>query len=329
MKRALRLNLVLSLTACVVLSVLLGSALVCAWPVGLIVLLCSGIIASLWAIWHLAMGVLYSASSFAKALEMKDYTIRFPKSSDIMVDRLHSSMNNIVALQRDGSNALETRKLYYDRILRIMTHELRNAITPIISIADDMRQHPERYQGENLTEAASLVSDESTSIKHFLDSYYELTHLPKPHIVSVEAKSIFEQINRNIQLIIKEEGIEGVSVHYIIAEGMTLDIDADLMKRAIINLLKNACEATAGRPNATVELTATMPQGKPYITITDNGPGMPTAVLDNLFQPFFTTKPGGNGIGLCLSRQIVRLHGGEITAATTPSGSTFTIALER
>lgn len=118
-----------------------------------------------------------------------------------------------------------------------------------------------------------------------------------------------------------------MDLRFNIAEGMELRIDADMMKRAIINLLKNACEATAGTEGALVELTASMPEGRPYITVTDNGPAMPQNVLDNLFQPFFTTKPGGSGIGLCLSRQIVRLHGGDITAVSTPAQTTFSITL--
>lgn len=327
MKHPLRLKLAAALALTALCGVFFGISAVSGWPVGVTALLGLGIALSLWWAWSLAMGVLHEAYSFAKALEMKDYSIHFPESSDSELNRIHASMNSIVALQRSASNALETRKLYYDRILRIMTHELRNAITPIVSLADDMSRNTARYEGENLAQAASLIVDESRGIKQFLDSYYELTHLPRPDVSIVDARQFFSLISRSIDLICKEMELTGVDLRFNIAEGMELRIDADMMKRAIINLLKNACEATAGSEGAVVELTASMPEGRPYITVTDNGPAMPQNVLDNLFQPFFTTKPGGSGIGLCLSRQIVRLHGGDITAVSTPAQTTFAITL--
>ncbi len=259
---------------------------------------------------------------------MKDFTLRFPVTRDNEMNSIHESMNRIIDFSRDRTNALETRKLYYDRILRIMTHELRNSITPIVSLAEDMERHPERYNGDNLPEALSVIATESREVKRFLDSYYELTHLPKPEKKMVDAVEFFSQIRTLVDIKAKERGQSGVALNFAVASGMKIEIDSVQMRRVFVNLLSNALRAVDDVEAPEITVAASMPEGRPFITVSDNGCGMSARILENLFQPFFTTRPDGNGIGLCLSRQIVRLHGGDIHVSSTPGrGSTFRISL--
>lgn len=137
-------------------------------------------------LWRLVHRLISSMSDFMNALDMNDTTIRFAESQDPDINRMSQTMRRIMAIYSSSRLELETRKLYYDRILRIMTHEMRNAITPIVSLSADMKRNPDRYKGEDLNEAVSLISDESQSIRRFLDSYYELTHLPKPEIEAID-----------------------------------------------------------------------------------------------------------------------------------------------
>lgn len=94
------------------------------------------------------------------------------------------------------------------------------------------------------------------------------------------------------------------------------------MNQVMLNLLRNALDAIAEKDDGKIEVVATLSDMHPYLTITDNGGGITPEILTNIFQPFFTTKDGGSGIGLCLSRQIVRRHGGDLSINSQPGKAT-------
>ena len=110
-------------------------------------------------------------------------------------------------------------------------------------------------------------------------------------------------------------------------ESLELSADEQLIEQVIINLIKNAIHAVEGRDNAKIKLLSNLnSRGKTIIQVVDNGPGILPNVLERIFIPFFTTKPQGSGIGLSLSRQILRLHGGTINAYSEPDQETkFTL----
>lgn len=252
-------------------------------------------------------------SVFVKSLEMNDTTARFDiGNDDPLLREMSASMSRIVDIYRSNSRQLETRKLYYDRILKIMTHEMRNSITPVISISSDMEKHPEKYEGENLTEALGVIRSQSEGVKRFLDSYYRLTHLPHPETEAIDATLFFERVKTLVAVEVKERGLSPDVCRYAVGKGMTLNIDVSLMSQVMVNLVRNALDAVAGVESPSVIVTATLSDRHPYISIEDNGAGISPEIRDMLFQPFVTTKSGGSGVGLSLSRQIVRLHGGDL-----------------
>lgn len=276
-------------------------------------------------LWRLVRRVIRSMSDFMDALDMNDTTIRFAESHDPDINRMSDTMRRIMAVYSSSRMELETRKLYYDRILRITTHEMRNAITPIVSLSADMKRNPDRYKGDDLNEAVSLISDESQSICRFLDSYYELTHLPKPHIETIDVMEFFTGIRKSFAIHLTDNGLDPDIIDYTIPVDMRLRADRDLLGRLVTNVLRNAVQAVAGIPEPRIHVDVSVSEGRPYISIEDNGCGIPAELMPNLFQPFFTTKPGGSGIGLCLSRQIARLHGGDFTISSTPGHGTKAI----
>lgn len=273
-------------------------------------------------LWRLVHRLIRSMSDFMSALDMNDTTIRFVESQDPDINRMSQTTRRIMAIYSSNRLELETRKLYYDRILRIMTHEMRNAITPIVSLSADMKRNPDRYKGEDLNEAVSLISDESQSIRRFLDSYYELTHLPKPEIEAIDVMDFFSGIRRSFAIYLSDKGLDTDIIDYTIPVDMQLQADMDLLGRLVTNVLRNAIDAVASVPSPRIHVDVSVSEGRPYISVEDNGCGIPAEMMPNLFQPFFTTKPGGSGIGLCLSRQIARLHGGDFTITSTPLHST-------
>lgn len=283
------------------------------------------LVISIILLWRLVRRVIRSMSDFMDALDMNDTTIRFAESHDPDINRMSNTMRRIMAVYSSSRMELETRKLYYDRILRIMTHEMRNAITPIVSLSADMKRNPDRYKGENLNEAVSLISDESHSIRRFLDSYYELTHLPKPQIETIDVMEFFTGIRKAFAIYLTDNGLDPDIMDYTIPVDMRLRADRDLLGRLVTNVLRNAVQAVAGVSEPHIHVDVSVSEGHPYISIEDNGCGIPAEMMQNLFQPFFTTKPGGSGIGLCLSRQIARLHGGDFTISSTPGHGTKAI----
>lgn len=283
------------------------------------------LVISIILLWRLVRRVIRSMSDFMDALDMNDTTIRFAESHDPDINRMSNTMRRIMAVYSSSRMELETRKLYYDRILRILTHEMRNAITPIVSLSADMKRNPDRYKGENLNEAVSLISDESQSIRRFLDSYYELTHLPKPQIETIDVMEFFTGIRKAFAIYLTDNGLDPVIMDYTIPVDMRLRADRDLLGRLVTNVLRNAVQAVAGVSEPHIHVDVSVSEGHPYISIKDNGCGIPAEIMPNLFQPFFTTKPGGSGIGLCLSRQIARLHGGDFTISSTPGHGTKAI----
>ncbi len=268
-------------------------------------------------------------STFVSALEMNDTTLRFDFSlSGSELRRMGEAMNRIVELYRINTAQLETSKLYYDRILKVMTHEMRNSITPVIALASDMEKHWDRYSDGSRLEALALIRRQSEGIKRFLDSYYQLTHLPSPELVETEAVEFFGHVRDTVLFETRSRGLADDTCQFSVARGMTLNIDTGLMAQAMVNMLRNALDAVAYTEQPSVRVTVSMAAGHPYIMIEDNGCGIAPEVRDNIFQPFFTTKPGGCGVGLCLSRQIVRQHGGDIRILTTSGpGATFAITL--
>lgn len=240
---------------------------------------------------------------FLKSLLNKNYTMNYPAINDPKLDEMYEGMNRITQLYRNNLADLEYKQQYYDRLLRIMTHELRNSITPIISLSSDMLKRPENYSPEEMHEGMEVIHDQCVSVKAFLDSYRQLTHLPVPVKREVDVEKLFAQLKKLMP---------HPSLYFSWGKGMKVMADIDLLTLVLTNLIKNAREATEGVPDARIHIAASEADGSPYIRVSDNGPGIPEEMAEEIFLPFYTTKQSGTGIGLCLSRQIMRLHGGEL-----------------
>jgi len=156
-------------------------------------------------------------------------------------------------------------------------------------------------------------------VKAFLDSYRQLAHLPAPVKEEVDVEKLFAQLQKLLA---------HPSLHFTWGNGMKVTADADQLTLVLTNLIKNAREATEGKPDACIHIVASEADGSPYISVSDNGPGIPDEMVEEVFLPFYTTKQSGTGIGLCLSRQIMRLHGGDLKLNSHyGQGATFMVTL--
>ena len=283
-------------------------------PIIVLILLVTGILRM---IYH----PIRQVKMFLLSIRSNERMIRMPIVKDSMLQGMYDNMNEILAHYHENELTIETKKLYYDRILRIMTHEIRNTVTPIITLSDYYSDSTTAIEASEIREGMSIINSQSRSIKRFLDSYHTLTHLPPPVPADIHVPELFDEMHRLF-------GKEYPNVKLIIhSPGISINADPSGIRIVLSNLLRNAMQSASAHNDGCVELRATLCENSPLITVIDNGDGIPQNRIKDIFLPFYTTKEHGNGIGLCLSRQIMRLHGGELLVESYPERryTTFTM----
>lgn len=214
----------------------------------------------------------------------------------------------------DLSKALrEEERLAWQRLLRVLGHELNNSLAPIRSIAGSLNTllmkdpRPPDWQ-DDMRRGLAVIAGRSEALSRFMEAYSRLARLPQPRIQAVDVES---WVQRNVGM----ETRLGVSVTK--GPALTIPGDPDQLDQLLINLLRNAADA-ALETGGGVTIGWQKNRKNIEVWIDDEGPGISGAT--NLFVPFFTTKPGGSGIGLALSRQIAEAHGGALTLENRAEG---------
>jgi two-component system nitrogen regulation sensor histidine kinase NtrY len=238
----------------------------------------------------------------------------------------------LVSIQ-DIRGELEEREIEaWQKLIRVLTHEIMNSMTPISSLATTVEGLIDKGcsggEPENLDDirgALRTIQRRSEGLLHFVDGYRNLARVSKPDLKFFPAADLFSQVSQLLQARLGECGVRLEAA----SSPARLEVLADpnLLEQVLINLVLNACDAVRGQAQPRIEITASLDErGRPVIQVRDNGTGIVPENLDKVFVPFFSTKEGGSGIGLSLSRQIMRLHGGSISVASKPGRETvFTL----
>jgi len=247
--------------------------------------------------------------------------------------KVKNGQMKVITLNNIG-NELETKEMEsWIRLIRVMTHEIMNSIAPITSLSETLLSlHKTPLSGEsdenlksNTIEAFETIHTTAKGLLSFVDSYRKFTGIPKPVVHAFELKPFLEKVLHLEHKAIQEKNIK----LQIIVDDAGIEILADekLMLQVLVNLMKNAIEAIDLTENGQIIIrTYKLPTGQVGIDIINSGKPIPLDVLPNIFIPFFTTKETGTGIGLSVSRYIMRLHGGKLTHSTSTNGWTvFTI----
>lgn len=251
--------------------------------------------------------------------------------------KLRGEKFTLVSLQNIHSELEEKEMEAWQKIIRVLTHEIMNSITPIASLTSTIHELIREAYGKKTAEkkadiealndiqqALQTIQKRSQGLLHFVDAYRNLTMIPKPNFQVFPIKDLFNRVEQLMQANIADTG----AVFKVQIEPQTLELVADpgLIEQVLINLLLNALQSMEAQENVRIELKACLDKGKVMIQVTDNGPGISEENLEKIFIPFFSTKEGGSGIGLSLSRQIMRLHRGTISVHSEPKVQTaFTL----
>lgn len=250
--------------------------------------------------------------------------------SEIVIKR---GRMKVITLNNIG-NELEAKEMEsWIRLIRVMTHEIMNSIAPITSLSETLltlHNMPEKDSSEeglrmNTIEAFETIHSTAKGLLSFVDSYRKFTAIPKPNIRSFEVKPLIDKILHLEEKCINEKNIQ---VELREADEHTEWLaDEKLITQVLVNLVKNAVEAITDTEPKRIRISINcLVDGKVQVEVSNTGNPIPKEVLPHIFIPFFTTKDSGTGIGLSISRYIMRLHGGKLTHATSAEGWTvFTV----
>ena len=208
----------------------------------------------------------------------------------------------------------EEEQIAWKRLIRVLGHELSNSLAPIKSIAGSLLARVDNMQGEDATlrdfrRGLGVVESRADALHRFVQSYRLLAQLPPPQFKMAALGPLLERV------VVLEQRL---AVQLETGPPVILDADPDQLEQMFINLLRNAVDATLANGTEEVRVFWRVDDAALVVTIDDRGMGIANA--DNLFVPFYTTKPAGSGVGLALAQQIARAHGGEISLTNREDG---------
>lgn len=234
------------------------------------------------------------------AMEDEDFNVKFIESNkyNITLNR----MKWIVERQR-----IKYEQDSWTKLLRVMTHEIMNTVSPIASLSDALYQDIESKNVDEIKDSLETISSSSKNLITFIESYREMAGIARPAKKAIMLKPFIENI---IDLTSEQcdSANARCSCHFD-DDDILIFADESQISRIFINLIKNAIQAEASLIHIEAEINQ---HEHTIIHVTNNGIPIPEECREQIFIPFFTTKNNGNGIGLSLSRQIMRAHNGSL-----------------
>lgn len=226
------------------------------------------------------------------------------------------------------------------RLIRVLTHEIMNTVAPITSISESILKYfkqdgaliaVDQLAEDQLVNAAKgmeVIKEQGNDLMSFVQSYRSFLSVPVPDKTLVPAQKLLDRVKL---LMTQEDQFKDISFEVIVTPPeLEVYVDEKQIAQVLLNLSKNARQSLMDNGGGAIKLSAGISkEGKKYIDVIDNGPGIPEALIDEIFVPFFTTKNTGTGIGLSLSKQILRLHGGNLKVRSIPNKRTvFSLIFE-
>lgn len=240
---------------------------------------------------------------------------------------------SIITFQNIKSEIEQKEIEAWHKLIRILTHEIMNSITPVTSMTETMimllennnqPKHAEELDDETLEDlrfSLKTIQRRSEGLLHFVEDYRKLTRIKHLELETVEVEDLLS----SMEILMKSE-LEKTGIQLTIQSqpGLKIKMDRKLIEQILLNLITNARHALANEEKPMLTLKTFSNAGNKLITVTDNGTGIDPAKMDQIFIPFYSTKEEGSGIGLSLSKQIMKKHKGDLTVKSTlGEGATF------
>ena len=259
------------------------------------------------ALRQLGVEVLTFESQVKEKLASEDFSVRETTAM------LNNKKVRIIAFS-DIRNELSSRELEsWTKLIRVLTHEIMNNVAPITSLSETLSH---KADDSEIKEGLSVINSTGKQLLNFVDNYRRMTLIPTPQPKLFYVKPFLERM-----VTISSEYSKDSNINlYIPVSDLLLYADESLIAHVVTNLLKNAVEAGA----TAISISAyTTPDDSIFIDISNNGNPIPSEEAQQIFVPFFTTKPTGSGIGLSISRQIMKQSGGSLELIKSDTTSTL------
>ncbi len=227
----------------------------------------------------------------------------------------------LASLQNIHSELEESESQAWQKLIKVLTHEIVNSVSPMKLVsssllktiskqADKKQKKLTSEEFENMQSGLNAIYSRSLGLSKFVDDYKTITDIPKPEFEEVKVSELFDELLDLLKSSLLNHSIK-INVK-IDPSDLNIYMDKKMISQVLINLLKNSSHALSETKKPKINLISSYINDRSLITIEDNGCGIPFNMLDYVFMPFFTTRQDGSGIGLTLSRQIMKAHDGFI-----------------
>jgi len=248
-------------------------------------------------------------------------------SLEVLPIRLYQTAYLIVSFQNIKDEVEQKEIEAWNKLIHVMSHEILNSITPISSLSDTARQildnssslhDPESV--EDLKMAVRTIKSRSDGLMDFVRDYRLVAELPSPQLQPVKAEVLLAELHTLFGPQLSQKNIAFDIENTFQRE--VLHIDKKLIEQALINLVTNAAHAVSDKADPRIRIHTQKTTETFIISVSDNGRGIPPENLDHIFIPFFTTRENGSGIGLTITKNILKIHQGKIDVKSDPGGET-------
>jgi len=238
----------------------------------------------------------------------------------------------LISFQNIQQEIEEKESEAWQKLLRIITHEIMNSVSPINLLTSSLINIYEEEGSPMLPSDIDAAAIEKTllglntikkrgqGLAAFIDTYKNLRQLPPPIFTRFSIARLLEHLQQLFQPAMDKKGIQLATE--VFPEELMVYGDEKLIEQVCINLINNSVHALLGIENPTISISAKLIEKKPILSVADNGKGIQVDEMDQIFIPFYTSCEGGSGLGLNLCRQIMNLHRGSINVWSDPGKST-------
>jgi nitrogen fixation/metabolism regulation signal transduction histidine kinase len=242
--------------------------------------------------------------------------------------KLDEEVFKLVSAQNITNELSATEMEAWQRLIKVLTHEIMNSIAPITSLSGSLFEISSTKTSDpewgTIHGGLDAIKTRSEGLLNFTQRYRKLTQIPTPEFQTVKVPDFIEHITRLVQPELDKRKIKLQAT----VQPATSTFDPSLMEQVVINLIQNAMDAVEKVERPQIAIQFQLEDERFNFKIKDNGMGIASNDLDKIFVPFFTTKKNGSGIGLALSRQIILLHGGQISVQSEiGAGTTISFTL--